>query len=89
MSVFARGTITPTVGAFARFDHWIPDRRNDNRVDSQLWIAGVDWQPFKDVHVMPNVEATQYLKQGTAVPPSHHDLQARITFYYKFAKPQS
>ena len=89
LSVFARGTITPTVGAFARLDHWIPDHRAVNRLDSQLWIAGLDWQPFKDVHVMPNVEATQYLAKGTAVAPAHHDLQARVTFYYKFAKPQS
>ena len=88
-SVFARGTWTPTLAAFARFDLWQPDSRADNRVDSQLWIAGVDWQPLKDVHIMPNIEATQYEKKGAATPPAHHDLQARVTFYYKFSKPQS
>jgi ribonuclease-3 len=33
---------TATLAGFARFDLWQPDRRLDNRVDSQLWIAGLD-----------------------------------------------
>src|SRR6185295_5079652 len=82
-SVFTRFTATPTVGGFARFDLSQPDKRLVNRVDSQLWIAGLDWQPFKDLHVMPNIEATQYVAKGTAVAPAFHDLQARLTLYYK------
>jgi len=31
--------------------------------------------------------ATSAQVPGTATAPSHHDLQARITFYFKFAKP--
>jgi hypothetical protein len=90
LSVFGRGTVTPTVAAFARFDHWIPDDNASNRIDSQLWIAGFDWQPFRDIHVQPNVEATQYIKKGNPANfPAHHDFQARITFYYLFSKPQS
>jgi hypothetical protein len=88
-SYFARATLSSTIVALARFDQWIPNRRASNRVDSQLWIAGIDWQPFKDVHVIPNIEATQYLAKGTAVAPAHHDLQARITLYYRFSRPQS
>jgi len=87
VSVFARVTPTPTLGAFARFDHWNPNKRADNRVDQNLIIGGLDWQPMKDVHVMPNVESEQYRAQGTAVAPAHHDTQARLTFYYKFSKP--
>ena len=88
-SLFARGTASPTVALFARVDQWEQNHRADNRVDSRLWIAGVDWQPLKDVHVMPNLEATEYLRKGTASVPSHHDLQARVTFYYRYSKPQS
>jgi hypothetical protein len=88
-SLFARGAFTPTVAAFARVDQWEPNHRADNRVDSRLWIAGLDWQPFRDVHIMPNVEATEYVAKGTAVTPTHHDLQARVTFYYRYSKPQS
>lgn len=90
VSVFARGTATPTVAGFARFDYWSPDRNLPNRIDSQLWIAGLDWQPFKDVHVMPNVEATQYIRKGAPSGfPAHHALQARLTLYYRFSRPQS
>ncbi len=86
-SAFARATPMATLGAFARYDRWLPNKRAANRVDSDLIMAGLDWQPYKDIHVMPNVEATQYHAQGAAVGPAHHDTQARITFYYKFSKP--
>ena len=88
-SVFARYAPRPTLAAFARADFWQPDRNAANRVDQQLWIAGLDWQPLKDVHFMPNVEAMQYHAVGTGVVPPHHDLQARVTLYWKFTKPQS
>jgi len=89
VSVFGRATPWTNVAAFARVDLWQPDRRLDDRLDSQLWIAGLDWQPFKDVHVMPNIEATRFDAKGTASAPANDELQARITFYYKFSKPQS
>jgi hypothetical protein len=90
LSVFGRGTLTPTIAAYGRFDQWVPDHNAANRIDSQLWIAGFDWQPFHDVHVEPNIEATQYHKVGNPANfPAHHDFQARITFYYLFSRPQS
>ena len=58
-------------------------------MNQQLIIAGFDWQPFKDVHFMPNIESMQYVAKGTAAVPPHHDLQARLTLYWKFTKPQS
>ena len=89
LSVFARGSATPALGAFARFDYWISDERNPDRVDSRQWIVGLDWRPLPDIHVMPNIEAAQYQARGRGVAPAHDDLQARVTFYYKFSKPQS
>ena len=86
-SIFGRLRAAEKLQAFARYDRWQPDTRAANRIDSDLYIAGLDWEPYKDVHIMPNVEATQYEARGTAVAPPHHDLQARITFYYRFAKP--
>jgi hypothetical protein len=88
-SAFVRATPTPTLAAFGRFDLWKPDRRAANRVDSQLWIAGLDWQPFRDVHLMPNIEAMRFDAKGTATAPTHDELQARLTFYYRFSRPQS
>jgi hypothetical protein len=92
ISVFARGTLTPTLAALARFDAWTPDSRAAACVNTRLYIVGVDWQPMKDVHLMPNVEATEYVPHGTgpaSVPPKYHDLQARVTLYYRFSRPQS
>ncbi|HTR97256.1 MAG TPA: hypothetical protein VMH61_05090 [Candidatus Acidoferrales bacterium] len=88
-SVFARWASTDQLAAFARVDFWQPDRNLVNRVDQQLWIAGLDWQAAKDIHIMPNFEAMQYVARGNAVVPPHHDLQARITLFWKFSKPQS
>ena len=87
LSVFAR-TAPPTakLAAFARFDRWQPNTRAANRIDQDLYIAGFDWQAYKDVHVMPNVEAIDYRAQGTATAPAN-DVQARVTFYYKLSKP--
>lgn len=86
-SVFGRYMASATMTAFGRYDGWQPDTRAADRIDAALWMAGVDWMPYPDFHVMPNLEGTQYSAQGAAVPPAHHDLQARITFYVKFSKP--
>lgn len=88
-SIFARYSATPALAGFARLDLWAPDRNTADRVDQQLVILGVDWEPWKDVHFMPNVESMQYSAKGAGVVPAHHDLQARVTLYWKFTKPQS
>jgi hypothetical protein len=89
-SIYARSQVRPTFAGVVRYDHWADDQNNGNRIDSDLFIAGVDWQPYRDVHIMPNVEAKQYISHGNpAAFPSHNELQARITFYYRFSRPQS
>ena len=87
LSFYARTKPRKNMALFARFDRWQQDSRLANRIDSDLYIAGADWEPIKDVHFMPNIEATQYSAKGTAVAPSHHDVQARVTVYYRFSKP--
>jgi hypothetical protein len=86
-SIFARYKAQEKVALFGRFDGFQPDTRAAYRVDSQLWMAGVDWQPYKDVHIMPNLEGVQYHAKGGAVAPAHPDMQARITMFWKFSKP--
>lgn len=87
LSFFVRTMPTAVLGAFARVDLWDPDKRASNKVNATLWIAGLDWQPYKDVHLEPNVESMQYSADGTGVTPSHNETQARLTFYYRFSKP--
>lgn len=87
ISVFGRYTHSDQIAAFARYDRWQPDTHLAKRLDSDLYIAGVDWQPYKDIHFMPNIEATQYRPRGGYVAHVHPDLQARVTMYWKFSKP--
>ena len=86
-SVFGRWKAAEKIQAFARFDRWQPDTRATDRIDTDLYIAGFDWEPYKDVHIMPNAEWTQYDARGATVAPPHHDVQARLTFYFRFSKP--
>ena len=86
-SIFGRLRAHERLQAFARFDRWQPNTRAADRIDSDLWIAGFDWEPYRDVHVMPNIEAAQYHAKGAAIAPPHHDLQARLTMYFRFSKP--
>ena len=72
---------------FARYDRYQPDTRATDRIDSDLYVAGVDWSPARNVSIMPNVLATQYHARGAADAPPHHDMQARVTFNVKFSKP--
>lgn len=88
-SLYARVSPRPEISAFARVDLWDPNRHTGNKVDQTLWMFGADYQPVKDVHFIPNLEGLQYDAKGTAVAPKHNDLQARITVYYVFSKPQS
>lgn len=87
LSFFWRYKAHEKATVFGRYDRWQPNTRAANRIDSDLYIAGVDWEPYKDVHVMPNIEASGYRARGTTTAPLHHDLQARLTFYFKFSKP--
>src|SRR2546428_11730897 len=52
-SGFARATPLTPLGAFARYDRWQPNKRAVNRADSELMMAGLDLQPYQDVHIMP------------------------------------
>lgn len=86
-SVFARFAGMQKLHGYLRYDKFQPNTEAANRVDQNLYIAGLDWEPYKDVHFMPNIESMQYDARGTALAPSHHETQARITFYYRFSKP--
>jgi hypothetical protein len=87
LSFFGRYKMKENAKLFARYDRFQPNTRAADRIDADYYIAGLDWSPYKDVSIMPNVLATQYRARGTADAPPHHDLQARVTFNVKFSKP--
>jgi len=50
---------------------------------SNFVVAGIDYEPAKDVHVMPNVEMVVYGDTPSGGSPDT-EVMPRVTFYYKF-----
>jgi len=87
LSFFGTYRAKETMALFARYDRYQPDTRAADRIDADLYVAGIDWMAAPNVSIMPNVLATQYRARGAAEAPPHHDVQARVTFNVKFSKP--
>jgi hypothetical protein len=82
---------------FARFDLYNPDTKftNDKKYvngynDSKESFAtiGLDFSPYKNIHIMPNLWYNQYHSKlkGTSGSLNDYDLVARITLYFLFNK---
>jgi hypothetical protein len=86
-------TPLPKLKVYARYDSFDPNQSetaytkfsssqlSGNGVDDEnsLFIAGLDFIPTANVHIMPNAIIKQYSAQG-----SKNDITARITLYCKF-----
>ena len=61
----------------------------DPTAASNLFIAGLDFSPSKDVHIIPNVEIVVYdepdsgIRYAAGIKPGS-DVMPRITLYYRF-----
>ncbi len=102
-SVWVRGAIAKSLNYFARFDTYNPDT-NFNTADpysvntnygsynpttkEQFYTAGLDYNPIKNVHFMPNFWLVNYSNQGptAATIVNDHTLVFRFTFFYTFGK---
>jgi hypothetical protein len=104
-SFWVRGPIVKKLNFFARYDTYNPDN-NFNIADSysvntnysgynptnkeQFYTAGLDYQPTKNVHFMPNFWLVDYKDQRatttTGYVPGDHTLVLRATFFYTFGK---
>jgi hypothetical protein len=82
LSVFAHATLVQDqLRAYARFDFFNPDTKVDNAGFKENYIiAGLDYLPAKDIHVMPNVLINSYSAKGAGSKDS--DVTARVTFFY-------
>lgn len=85
-------TPAPKLKLFARYDYFDPNTQDavftnfsggtlTGGMDDEtcLLIAGLDYIPSANVHLMPNILYKTYAKEG-----KDSDLTARITLYYKF-----
>jgi hypothetical protein len=100
-SVFATAQIIEnSLNVFARFDMFNPDNgyltsgvkytSADNALgfaNSTFIVAGLDWTPYKNVHIMPNFWYQSYSAKATGQTgkvSSDNDIVPRITFFYKY-----
>ncbi len=88
-SFFAAAQLREKLWGYVRFDHGFDPFLDgptidylpfDNTAEANFVIAGVDFEPVKQVHIMPNIEYTFY--QETAGLSPDADAIPRLTFYY-------
>jgi hypothetical protein len=78
VSVFGAGKVGDKTKAFGRVDFFDP---NDNVTTNRTlhFIGGLDFEPAKDVHLMPNVLVTSFQAAGVDA-----EVLPRMTLYVKF-----
>ncbi|MDB5016725.1 MAG: hypothetical protein JWQ84_1557 [Mucilaginibacter sp.] len=104
-SIWARGAIVKNLNYFARYDSYNPDTQfnsadsytiNTNygsynpTVKETFYTAGIDYNPTKNVHFMPNFWLIDYKDQRASTTTGYvgpdHTLVFRFTFFYTFGK---
>lgn len=100
ISAFYIQTLLPEkLNLFARLDWFNPDSKykadrqylNNNYVFSKEVFAtfGVDYQPIRNLHLMPNIWLNRYGNKANFtgnIPKTGYDIAGRITLYYTFNK---
>jgi hypothetical protein len=97
VSGFIRGTILKDkLFFFARYDAFNPDTKYNadntyfvggNPNKETFILAGLDYTPYKNVHIMPNIWYNSYNNRTNNVSgftKNDYDLVGRITFFYLF-----
>jgi len=105
-SFWVRGVLTKGWNYFARFDTYNPDTKfigadnvtvtsngyssYDPTVKQQFYTFGLDYNPTKNVHFMPNIWLDRYMNQYDSTTKGwagdDHTLVYRLTFFYTFGK---
>jgi hypothetical protein len=105
LSIWVRGAIVKNLNYFARYDNYNPNT-NYSATDSyttntnygsynssykeQFYTAGIDYNPTKNVHFMPNFWLVDYKDQRTSTTTGYvapdHTLVYRLTFFFTFGK---
>ena len=97
ISVFARGSITKKLGYVLRYDYYNPDSKfSANNIYAASYtgmytesfvLAGLDFAPIKNVHLMPNIWYDMYNNRYSDVnnlSKKSNDLAYRLTVHYIF-----
>ncbi len=91
MSLFGRvNLVKDKLAAFARYDNYSFDsdfKEGDNtpiQWNENFMVAGLDFMPNKNVHLMPNIWVNTYDDKSAAKSTRKADAVARLTFYFVF-----
>ena len=99
ISIFARGVVVKDkLSAFARYDSFNPDQNYrdqdallsfnpsvmNRHYDEQFFVAGLDFSPHKNVHIMPNIWINSYSPkaENEILVERKADVVPRVTFYF-------
>ncbi len=105
ISTFVRGALVKNkLGYFLRYDHYNPDTKYDESYyenytglsstyepnnKENFVVAGLDYTPIANVHLMPNVWYNSYKSERTGIKGAarhDYDLVYRVTFYFVFGR---
>jgi hypothetical protein len=98
ISFFVTGQIIANkLNFFARYDMFNPDNNYEvsgvtypkgyNSNKENFIVAGLDWTPLTNVHIMPNIWYNGYMSKvdgATGALKSDGDIVPRMTIFYKF-----
>ncbi len=91
-SAFAIADLMDRVALFARVDRMFDPNPAGEKIafipfdptaKSLFIVAGLEWEPVKDVYFTPNFEFITYDQNSDGATPGN-DLYGRLTFYWKF-----
>lgn len=87
IAIFAWAPIPNVEGlnAFARYDFYNPDTKvSDAGLNENFIVAGLDYMPIKNIHLMPNVWVNTYSNKGSIGTAPKADVVGRMTFFYVY-----
>jgi len=74
---------TEVLNVFARYDYYDPNSNNGQSGFKENFInAGVDFLPFPNFHLMPNLWMTTYKDKSPTNVSRPNDIVARLTFWF-------
>lgn len=74
---------TEVINIFARYDYYDPNSNNGKSGYRENFInAGIDFLPFPNFHIIPNVWITSYKDKSPANISRPSDVVARMTFWF-------
>lgn len=84
IQLFTHGSIVKDrLNAFYRIDFYDNDRKKDYGYRETFMVFGLDYSPFKNINIIPNVWINGYNPEESIFPDRRSDVVARMTVRFK------